>query len=169
MKNKKYQLAAWTRNSDKGVEIRMVPSLHHEMQESFFKEIARCYDKEEKGIDVSEQLMRAFEKNADFLLTTGHYGDGLRLIRKAALHCIYSDDDAWYFWDSDLGSYMYFLGKMRKDFLRLCRKFIDLAEAYGRKDILNEPDSVELLTIYMEQTQEDRDLRKHLREMKAWK
>ena len=169
MKNKKYQLAAWTRSSENGLEIRMIPSLHHEMQESYIKEIARCHKMKEEGHDVSERLMRAFEKNADFLFLTGHYGDGLRYIRKAALYCLDSDDSAWYCWDTDLGSYMYFLGRLRDDFLRLCRKFIGLAGKYGRSDIFIEPESVHLLEIYNEQTQEDRDLRTHLRKMKVWK
>ena len=69
MKNKKYQLAAWTRSSENGLEIRMIPSLHHEMQESYIKEIARCHKMKEEGHDVSERLMRAFEKNADITET----------------------------------------------------------------------------------------------------
>ena len=169
VKNKKYQLAAWTRNSGNGIEIRMIPSLHHEMQESYIKEIGRCHKMEKEGQDVSERLMRAFEDNADFLFLTGHSGDGLRYVRKAALHCIDSDDNAWCSWDTDLGSYTYFLGKLRNDFLRLCIKFIDLADKYGRKDLLSEPESVHLLEIYIEQTQEDRDLRAHMRMMRVWK
>lgn len=169
MKNKKYQLAAWTRNSGNGVEIRMIPSLHHEMQESYIREIGRCHKMEEEGRDVSMRLMKAFEDNADFLFLTGHYGDGLRYIRKAALHCLDSDDNAWCSWDTDLGSYMYFLGKLRDDFFRLCRRFIGLAEKYGRSDIFIEPESVHLMEIYNEQIQEDRDLRTHLHKMKVWK
>ena len=34
---------------------------------------------------------------------------------------------------------MYIIGKLRKDFLRLCRRFIDLAEKYGRNDTSSNP------------------------------
>mgnify|MGYP003314508701 CR=1 FL=1 len=64
---------------------------------------------------------------------------------------------------------MYIIGKLRKDFLRLCRRFIDLAEKYGRNDIFIEPESAHIMEIYNEQIQEDRDLHKHLRKMMAWK
>lgn len=172
---KKYQLVAWTRNvtDRKEPEVRMIPSLHHEMQEPYFREIGRCQQEEKRRSgcldeDLATRFVRVYEQNARFLFRTGYYGDGLRFLRKAAFYCIYSDDQAWTFWDSDLGSYMYFCGKLRGEFLRLVKEFISLARKYNRLDILAEKESRDILEIYGEQTHESLDLERHLEDMKAW-
>lgn len=175
MEKKKYQLVAWTRKvkGQDDPEIRMIPSLHHDMQEPYFKEIGRCQQEERRSgvldTELASRFVKAYEENAGFLFRTGHYGDGLRFLRLAALYCIYSDDDSWAFWDTDLGSYMYFCGRLREDFLRITREFIALAEKYGRHDILMEKESKELLEVYAGQTSEEKDLNRHLKKMRAWK
>lgn len=174
MEKKNYQLVAWTckgKDQDEP-EIHMIPSLHHEMQEPYFNEIARCQKKEEsEGLDVTlaRKFVRVYEENARFFFRTGYYGDGLRFLRMAAIYCISSDDHAWIFWDTDLGSYMYFCGELRGEFLRLTREFIILAHKYGRHDILAEKKSKDLLEILREQTREKHDLIRYLDEMKCWK
>lgn len=173
---KNYQLVAWTRtvNAQDGPEVHMIPSLHHEMQEPYFDEIGRCQQKERERsgcLDegLASRFVKVFEENARFMFRTGHYGDGLRFIRKAALYCIPSDDDSWTYRDTDLGSYMYFSGKLHGEFIRLTKEFIALAGKYNRTDILMEKESRNLMEIYRDQTKEDRDLERHLHEMEAWK
>ncbi len=175
MEMKKYELVAWTRNLEgrDTPEIRMIPSLHHEMQEPYYREIARCREEEEKrsgkiDVDLACRFIRAYEETARYMFRTGYYGDGLRFLRMAAFYCIWSDDDAWVYWDTDLGSYTCFCGRLRGEFLRLCKEMITLACRYGRHDILTERKSKDILDIYREQTREDRDLVRHLNEMKYW-
>ncbi len=172
---KKYQLVAWTRNvkGQKEPEVRMIPSLHLEMQEAYFREIGKCQQEEKRRSgcldeELAARFVRVYEQNARFLFRTGYYGEGLRFLRKAAFYCIYSDDQAWTFWDTDLGSYMYFCGKLRGEFLRLVKEFITLSRKYNRIDILTEKESMDLLETYRAQTQEKVDLESHLEEMKSW-
>ena len=174
MEKKKYELVAWTRNLEgrDTPEIRMIPSLHHEMQEPYYREITRCREEERTGkLDehLASRFVRAYEEAARYMIRTGYYADGLRFLRMAAFYCIWSDDNAWVYWDTDLGSYTCFCGKMRGEFLRLCRELITLAERYQRYDILTERRSRDLLEIFREQTREERDLARHLDEMKHWK
>ncbi len=176
MENKKYQLVAWTRKVEgkDEHELRMIPSLHHDMQEYYFHEIGRCYQEQEarSGFldrELATRFMKVFEQNARFLFYTGHYGDALRFLRKAAFYCIFSEDEAWTYWDTDLGNYMYFHGSLLEEFLRLTKEFITLAHKYNRTDILTENESKKLIEIYQEQTAEERDLSLHLKKMRAWK
>ena len=175
MEKKKYELVAWTRNLEgrDTPEIRMIPSLHHQMQEPYYHEIEKCQVEERRSGGIDEELARRFirvyEQTARYMFRTGYYGDGLRFLRKAAFYCIWSDDNAWVYWDTDLGSYTYFCGRLRGEFLRLCRELIVLAERYQRYDILTEDQSRDLLEIFREQTREERDLARHLDEMKPWK
>ena len=175
MEKKKYQLVAWTRNVEgqEDPELRMIPMLHFQMQEPYFDEIARCRKEEKKNngyidVELAIRFVKAYEQNARFMFRTGYYGEGLRFLRCAAFYCIASDDDAWTCWDTDLGSYMYFFGKLRGEFLRLTREFISLVKKYGRHDILTESKSKRLLELYEEQTREERDLDIHLKKMRAW-
>ena len=173
MEKKKYQLVAWTCNAkgQEEPEIHMIPSLHHEMQETYFNEIAECQQKENSGqldINLARRFVCVYEKIARFLFRTGYYGEGLRFLRMSAIYCISSDDHSWIFWDTDLGSYMYFCGKLRGEFIRLTEELIRLANKYGRYDILTERESKRLLDIFKEQTREEDDLARHLNEMKYW-
>lgn len=175
MEKKKYQLVAWTRNIEgqDGPEVRMIPLLHHEMQEPYYREITKCQQEEKKRSghideELAARFVRIYEETARYMFRTGYYGDGLRFLRMAASYCIWSDDQAWVFWDTDLGSYMYFCGKLRGEFVRLCKDFIVLSQKYGRPDILAEKESEKLLEIFREQTREERDLEKYLDEIKHW-
>ena len=75
----------------------------------------------------------------------------------------------WAEWDTDLGSYSYFCGELRHEFVRLCEKAKALAKKYGREDILHEKTPERMMEYYYEHTQESRDLEKHLREVSSWK
>ena len=157
MKEKRHQLVAWTRHAeDNGIpEVRMIPSLHHEMQEPYFRK---------RGI-------RGYEQNAEFDFCTGHYGEGIRRLRQAAIECIMGCDwDLdWTGYDNDLGSYDHFIGKNRGEFFRLYGKFMKSIDRYKRQDILIESESLKLRELYNELTRPERDLHRHLREMRAWK
>ena len=116
---KRYQLVAWTRNVGKGeVEVRMSPELHHQTQEHLFEGIAECNRKGKSGMARKISLL---ELSADFNLMTGHYGEGLRFLRSAALACFHS--------------------QIRWDFLRLYEKFHKMVKKFRRPDILTEQES----------------------------
>ena len=116
---KRYQLVAWTRNVGKGeVEVRMSPELHHQTQEHLFEGIAECNRKGKSGMARKISLL---EQSADFNLMTGHYGEGLRFLRSAALACFHS--------------------QIRWDFLRLYEKFHKMVKKFRRPDILTEQES----------------------------
>ena len=132
MEKKKYQLVAWTRNVEgqEDPELHMIPTLHFQMQEVYFDEIARCRKEEEQnngyiGVELAERFVRVYEQNARYMFRTGYYGDGLRFFRCAAFYC-----------------------RHRGEFLRLTREFISLAQKYGRHDILTEKKSKELLELH---------------------
>ena len=116
---KKYELVAWTRHVGKGeVEVRMAPQLHHQMQEHLFEGIAACNRMGKSGLARRILLL---EESGDFNLMTGHYGEGLRFLRAAALACMDSGRE-W-------------------DFMRLYRKFHKMVRKYGREDIFMEKNS----------------------------
>lgn len=166
--SKKYQLVAWTRNSmSDNPELRIIPSLHFDLQEPFFKEIAACHHAEEKGIDVTRRLVNAYERNARFFFLTGHNGDGARFLCLAATYCVI--DDFWTDWDTDLGRYMVHYGPMNGDFFRLYKEFNDAVAKYHREDILLEENSIRLASLYRQITEEERDLEHHLDEVRRWK
>lgn len=169
MKDKKYQLVAWTRNvkENDGPEIRMIPSLLHEMEEPYSTEIRRLINND----GSARELADAYERNADFLFKSGQYGEGIRLLRQAAVTCIMNCDwdMDWCDFDTDLGSYDYFTGKTRGDFFRLYGKYRRMAVRYRRQDILLEKESSRLEELYEGQTSHERDLSRHLHAMKVWK
>ena len=104
-----------------------------------------------------------------FEILTGHHGDGIRYLFFAAQYCIWEEDSNWTYWDTDLGSYSYFCGELRHEFVRLCEEGLRLAKKYRREDILQERKSKQMLELYYEHTQEDRDLDQHLKETSYWK
>ena len=167
-KKKKYQLVAWTSNAGKKDEMQvlMIPSVHHDMQEAYFKNISK-YRKGDISVSKLRNLIDSYEENIRFLIMTGHYGDAIRMTGYAARACVETNE--WEFIDTDLGSYDYFYGKMRSEFFRLYGQFNELIRKYGRHDILLEDNSRKLKEAYDEITEMDSDLYRHLREMKAWK
>lgn len=167
-KQKKYQLVAWTSNavSKDEMQILMIPSVHHDMQEAYFKNIAR-YRKGNVSVRRLRKLIDSYEENIRFFIMTGHYGDAIRMTGYAARECVDTND--WEFIDTDLGSYDYFYGRMRSEFFRLYGQFNELIRKYGRYDILLEESSIKLKETFERITEMDSDLYRHLREMKAWK
>ena len=126
MNEKKYQIVAWTRNTKDGeVEVRMIPEMHHQAQAHLFNGIAEC---NRKGDSAQARRVLLLEKSGDFNLMTGHYGEGLRFLRSAALACFHS--------------------QTRWDFLRLYEKFHEMVRKYCRPDILMEKESRLLEELY---------------------
>ena len=129
MNEKKYQIVAWTRNTKDGeVEVRMIPEMHHQVQKHLFDGIAEC---NRKGDSAQARRVLLLEQSGDFNLMTGHYGEGIRFIRAAALAC--------------------FQSQTRWDFLRLYEKFHEMVRKYCRPDILMEKESRLLEDLYNQQ------------------
>ena len=173
---RKYQLVAWTRNvADlENARLCMVPSLEFEMQAPFISELCECHQEEIRKHghitpDLAKRTVTAYEKSARFEFLTGHYGDGLRFLCRAALYCVWSDEFNWTYYDNDLGTYSFFCGELRHEFMRLCEEVISLANKYSRHDVLLEKGPEQVMDIYQEQIQEDVDLKRHLKVMSAWK
>ena len=152
---KKYQIVAWTRNTKDGeVEVRMIPEVHHQVQKHLFDGIAEC---NRKGDSALARRVLLLEQSGDFNLMTGHYGEGLRFIRSAALACLEPDSE-WTVLDDESGSHPYFTGQTRWDFLRLYEKFHEMVRKYCRPDILMEKESRLLEDLYEEQARVGKDL-----------
>ncbi len=83
---------------------------------------------EKSAYHLPQKFIRAYKHNEKSEFTAGHYGNGLRLLCMATLHCIWSDDCNWASWATDLGRYYYFSGKLRHKFTRLSEKTIMLAK-----------------------------------------
>ena len=115
----------------------MTPELHHQAQEHLFKGIAKC---RRKGDSALLQKVHLLEQSGDFNLMTGHYGEGLRFLRAAALACLEPDSE-WTMLDHESGSYHYFSGQTRWEFLRLYGKFHEMVRKFGRTDTLMEKES----------------------------
>ena len=138
MNEKKYQIVAWTRNTKDGeVEVRMIPEVHHQTQAHLFNGIAEC---NRKGDSAQARRVLLLEQSGDFNLMTGHYGEGIRFIRAAALACLEPDSE-WTVLDDESGSHPYFTGQARWDFLRLYEKFHKMVKKFCRPDILTEQES----------------------------
>ena len=176
MMEKKHQLVAWTRNITDPYKARlyMIPSLESEVQASLINDLTWIHKEEYKfhgpiSLDLARRAILVYERMSRFEFFTGHYGDGIRYLFFAAKYCILEDDMNWAEWDTDLGSYSYFCGELRHEFVRLCEKAKALAKKYGREDILHEKTPERMMDYYYEHTQESRDLEKYLREVSAWK
>ena len=142
---KKFQIVAWTRHTKDGeVEVRMIPEVHHQAQAHLFNGIAEC---NRKGDSAQERRILLLEQSGDFNLMTGHYGEGLRFIRSAALACLEPDSE-WTVLDDESGSHPYFTGQTRWDFLRLYKKFHEMVKKHSRPDILMEKESRLLEDLY---------------------
>ncbi len=176
MMEKKYQLVAWTENisSDENARLYMIPSLECEVQASLISDLAFIHQEEYKShgpisLDLARRAIRAYENMSRFEILTGHPGDGVRYLFFAAKYCIWEDDCNWAYYDTGLGSYSYFCGELRHEFVRLCEKGMRLAKKYRREDILQERKPKSMLEMYFEHTQEERNLNAHVNEMRAWK
>ena len=175
MMEKKYQLVAWTQNiTDKeNARLYVIPSVKLDLSMHLIKEVAECHKlKEKDGGHISSKLarrfIRAYDQSARFEILTGYIDQAIRFFLQAADYCIWEDGDNWTYWDSDLGSYCYFCGKLRDKFIWYCEKAISLAGKYGFEHILEEKDPKRTMEHYWEQTQMERDLERHLKEMSVW-
>ena len=161
MMEKKYQLVAWTENicEVENARLRMIPSLESEVQASLISDLAMIHREEYKchgviNIDLARRAIRAYEKRSRFEIFTGHHGDGIRYLFFAAKYCICEDDCNWTCWDTDLGSYSYFCGELRHEFVRLCEEGLRLVKKYKREEILLERRPKQMLELYYEHTRE---------------
>ena len=176
MMERKYQLVAWTQNitDNENARLYMIPSLECEVQADLITDLAFIHREEYKfngpiSLDLARRAIKAYENMSRFEILTGHPGDGIRYLFFAAKYCIMEDDLNWAYYDTDLGSYSYFCGELRHEFVRLCKEGIRLAKKYRREDILQEEKPRHMLELYFEHTQEIRDLDMHLNEVSAWK
>ena len=173
MMEKKYQLVAWTKNiADKeNARLYMIPSLKKDVQASLIDNLAKIHIEEIKcsgyiSTDLARRAIRTYRDMSRFEILTGNVGDGVRYLFVAAMYCIWEDDDNWADYDTDLGSYSYFCGKLRHEFEILCEEAIALARKHNQEHIFQEDTSQRMLKIYMEHTQVERDLDRHLEEMR---
>ena len=176
MMERKYQLVAWTQNiTDKeNARLYMIPSLECEVQADLITDLSLIHREEYKchgplSLDLARRAVKAYENMSRFEILTGHIGDGIRYLFFAAQYCICEDVCNWVYYDTDLGSYSYLCGELRHEFIRLCKEGIRLARKYRREDILQESKPKHMLELYYEQTQEERDLCQHLKEVSCWK
>ena len=175
MMEKKYQLVAWTKNiTDKeNARLYVIPSVEHELIEPFITEVTECRNQQEKdggfiSLELARRFIRVYEQSARFEILTGNIGHAIGFLLQAADYCILEDDRNWVYYDTDLGSYAYYCGELRNEFLNYCEEALSLAHKYGFKQILDEKRHKWTVELYLEQTKEERDLERHLKEMSAW-
>ena len=175
MMERNYQLVAWTENiTDKeDARLYMIPSLECEVQAGLVTDLTFIHQEEYKSVgpvslDLARRAVLAYERMSRFEIFSGHPGDGIRYLFFAAQYCVLEDDCNWIYYDTDLGSYSYFCGELRHEFIRLREEGIRLAKKFRREDVLLEGKPKRMLEMYYEQTQEDRDLERHLKETSYW-
>ena len=176
MMERNYQLVALTENiTDKeDARLYMIPSLECEVQADLLTDLTFIHREEYKfdgpvSLDLARRAVLACERMSRFEILTGHTGDGIRYLFFAAWYCIWEDDRDWVYYDTDLGSYSYYCGELRHEFIRLCEEGLRLAKKFRREDVLLEEKPKRMLEMYYEQTQEDRDLERHLKETSYWR
>ena len=176
MMEKKYQLVAWTRNiTDKdNARVYLVPSVKSDLIEPLAKELAECRKQEEEdggyiSIELARRFIKVYEQSARLEILTGNIDQAIRFFLKAADYCLLEDYFNWVYYDTDLGSYSHFCGQLRHEFCWYCEKALSLASKYGREHTLEEERPKRTLDHYLENTQEQRDLKRHHKEMSVWK
>lgn len=167
MMERKYQLVAWTENScdNEHSRLYMIPSLESEVQASLIEDLTRIHKEEYVShgvisIDLARRAIKAYENMSRFEILTGHLGDGIRYLFFAAQYCILEDDCSWAYYDTDLGSYSYFCGELRHEFIRLCEEGLRLAKKFSREDVLQERKPRLMLDMYSEHTREVMDFQR---------
>ena len=176
MLEKKYQLVAWTKNvADKeNAILYVVPSAKRDLIEPLLKEVSQCHKQEEKygghiSLELARRFIKVYEQSAELEILTGNIDQAIRFHLQAAEYCILEDDLNWFDYDTDLGSYSYFCGKLNAEFVWYCEKALSLARKYGFEYVLEENNPQWTLKLYWEHTQEGRDLKRHLKEMSTWR
>ena len=174
-------MVAWTKYiADKeNARLYMIPSLESEVQASLINDLTRIHVKENKrhgaiSTDLAVRALKAYMNMARFQIFAGHVADGIRYMFLAANYCIWEDscnwdDSNWVYYDTDLGSYSYFCGEFSPEFEFLCQEAIALARKHGQEHIFQEETPKRILEIYLEQTQEARDLERHAQAMAPWR
>ena len=172
---KKYQLVAWTKNiTDKeNARLYVVPSVKLDLTEPLIKEVTECRKLEKKdggyiSLKLARQYIKVYDRSARLEILTGNIDQAIRFFLQAADYCIWEDCFNWVYYDSDLGSYSHFCGELRREFIWYCEQALMLARKYGYEHILEEKSPKQTLKLYLEDTQEERDLERHLNEMSAW-
>ena len=175
MMEKKYQLVAWTKDiTDKeNARLYVVPSVKLDLIEPLIKEHAECRKREEKdggyiSLELARRFIKVYEQSARLEILTGNIDDAIRFYLQAADYCIWEDSFNWVYYDTDLGSYSNFCGELRHEFVWYCVEAIDLAGKHGFKHVLQEKKCKRTLELYREDSQEKRDLKRHLKAMSAW-
>ena len=176
MMEKKYELVAWTRKiTDKeNARLYVIPSVMLDLLEPYIKEVTECRNQQEKdggylSLELARRFIRVYEQSARLDILTGNIGHAIRFLLQAADYCILEDGGVnWVYYDTDLGSYSYYCGELRNEFLGYCEEALSLAHKYGLEHILDEQKPKRTLEFYWEQTKEKRDLKRHLKEMSAW-
>ena len=176
MMERNYQLVAWTENiTDKeDARLYMIPSLECEVQADLVTDLTFIHKEEYKfdgpvSLDLARRAVLAYERMSRFEILTGHTGDGIRYLFFAAWYCIWEDDRDWGYYATDLGSYSYFCGELRHEFIRLCEEGMRLAKKFRREDVLLEGKPKQILELYFEHIREERDLNLHMKEVESWK
>ena len=172
---KKYQLVAWTKNiTDKeNARLYVVPSVKLDLIEPLLKEVSECRKQEEKDggyidIKLARRFSKVYERSARLEILTGNIDQAIRFFLQAADYCIWEDCFNWVYYDTDLGSYSHFCGKLRREFTWYCEKAISLARKHGYEHILEEERPKQTMKLYLEDNQEELDLERHTKEMSAW-
>ena len=145
MMERKYQLVAWTENSNdiENARLYMIPSLESEAQAAMIEDLAKIHREERNcgGVispDLARRAIKAYENMSRFEILTGHPGKGIRYLFFAAQYCVLEDERNWAYYDTDHGTYPYFCGELRHEFVRLCEEGLRLAKKYSREDVLHE-------------------------------
>ena len=73
------------------------------------------------------------------------------------------------YYDTDLGSYSFFCGKLRPEFEMLCEEAIALARKYGVEHVLQEETPKRMVEQYRENNREFHDLARRQEEMAPWR
>ena len=172
---KKYQLVAWTKNiTDKeNARLYVVPSVKLDLIEPLITEVTDCCNQQEKdsgyiSIKLARRFIRVYEQSARLEILTGNIDDAIRFLLKAADCCILEEGANWVYYDTDLGSYSYYCGKLRHEYIWYCEEALSLARKYGFEHVLDEKMPKRALKLYWEQTKEERDLARHLKNMSGW-
>ena len=175
MMEKKYQLVAWTKNiTDKeNARLYVSPSVKSDLIEPLVKEVTECRKQEKKdggfiSLKLARRFIRVYEQSANLEILTGNIDQAIRFFLQAADYCIWEDSFNWVYYDTDLGSYSHFCGKLRREFTWYCEKAISLARKYGYEHILKEKNPKRTLKLYLEDNQEEIDLKRYLQKMSPW-
>ena len=162
-------MVAWTKNiTDKeNTRVCVIPSVKSDLINPLVKELTECQKQEEEdggyiSIELARRFIRVYEQLARLEILTGNIDQAIRFYLHASNYCIWEDSFNWVHYDTDLGSYSHFCGELRREFRWYCEKALSLAHKYGYEHILDEESPKQTLKLYLEDNQEEIDLKRHL-------